>query len=623
MVSSPTHLRAHLPKTLVLIGVWTGAALWLLHDYRIIATIACLLWIGMASSPIADWSTGNRRTRLATAVTHGVAALVPIVLLWSLYHTATHAGWREDDPMFLQSIAQHGIVAHFYDSELWRGLLFGTNLIPWATLSLGVDWHLFGIEPLGFYGHQLLSFSIVLVIAYAVLSRFFSPLICSVTLSVFVASVPSAYIASYLMTRHYLEGLGLSLLAIHCYVTAVRTQRRAWAYVGCLFYLLATTAKETYVPLVVVLPCLPVGAWRQRWKPLVPFVAVAATYVLWRAYMLTPGKLLTGYGSGVPRLTVDQLPVLVRYVPEILGWVHGWQLVVVLVAALVCVCAVMRNRSVLVSALVWTGVIVLPIVPVLAVSQVHVRYLFLPFFALWCVGIAYSLQWLETRGWRYVVVGLGLSVFAAGIESLGGSAEIEGERIARSRVESDFILTGGGSAAVLLQPLGHPFYYEGLRWLRRYVVGQPEGPRVCYDVCICQLGPHDTLYRYEGHELVRIFGYLGDCGRHDVDLTVDLYASAGAVHWQLGPFRQGQYHIAISAQEKANGFFREIPSQGSFPWLLPDKYYFVFKYVAPEGWRAYSAVFVLDPAEGDVRGEGRKVMAYSLAAQRSMPAREE
>ena len=172
--------------------------------------------------------------------TNIILSIFPIILMWIFYHQAQQAWWLGDDPVILQSVIEHGILPHFYNSDVWRSLN-ASNLMPWLTLSLGIDWYLFGLEPKGFYVHHLISFSIVLLIAYIFLRLFFSALVCSIVLSIFVLSVPSANIAQFLMVRHYLEGLGLSLLAILCYLKA--SEKFMWALLGSMFYLLATTAK--------------------------------------------------------------------------------------------------------------------------------------------------------------------------------------------------------------------------------------------------------------------------------------------------------------------------------------------------------------------------------------------
>ncbi|OAD18766.1 membrane protein [Candidatus Thiomargarita nelsonii] len=107
------YLENNFFKAFILLILWSSAVFWLFQQYHITLVILGLLWIGLKH--IHNW------------LTHLIAALIPISLMWILYHTVTQAWWLADDPTFLQSIIEHGIFSHFYQSEMWRSLIFGTN----------------------------------------------------------------------------------------------------------------------------------------------------------------------------------------------------------------------------------------------------------------------------------------------------------------------------------------------------------------------------------------------------------------------------------------------------------------------------------------------------------------
>jgi hypothetical protein len=226
------------------------------------------------------------------------------------------------------------------------------------------------------------------------------------------------------MVRHYLEGLGLSLLAILGYVKAIQTQRHTYAYFGSFFYLLSTTAKEIYVPLVVILPCLPVGSYVQCGKMSIPFVA--GSYVLWRIYMLKYTHILTGYGDFSPKFNWDQFLALPDRVIEILGWQHTWQLLIVLLVGFIYLFIIFKylknTQWILVGCvLLWLAVTFLPIVPVLTILTS--RYLFLPYF-MFCLNIAFLLQFFINKQRHYIALGLGLSLLAVGVKSIDSGTAI-------------------------------------------------------------------------------------------------------------------------------------------------------------------------------------------------------
>jgi hypothetical protein len=196
---------------------------------------------------------------------HWWAMSLPLLLFWVLYHQLLSAWWTADDPALLEYI--HEVTPWTMLVNKTRGLFY----TPLQPLSLGLDYHFFGFQPDGFYWHQLLSFSLVLLLAYGVLSQFFSPLLASMIISLFIIMVPTAHAAHHLMLRHYIEGFGLALLATGCYLRAIQTASRVynpWAMMGSIWYLGASLAKEIYVPLPVVLLILPRGTFQQRLRQL-------------------------------------------------------------------------------------------------------------------------------------------------------------------------------------------------------------------------------------------------------------------------------------------------------------------------------------------------------------------
>ncbi|RKZ44676.1 MAG: hypothetical protein DRR16_32855 [Candidatus Parabeggiatoa sp. nov. 3] len=586
-----TYFKNNLFKELTVLSLWIAAVFWLFDAHQLILILIGLLWLGLI--PLQN----RRNPYWQNALKHAIAASIPIVLMFVLYHSVLQAWWLADDPGLLQRIAESGIFPHFYQSDVWRAFS-ASHLTPWVPLSLGIDWHLFGLEPLGFYAHHLLSFTLVLLIAYLVLNLFYSPLVCSLILSLFVASVPCANVAQLIMVRHYLEGLGLSLLAIFAYVKALQSRQHRWAYFGALFYLLATTAKEIYVPLVIILPCLPVGNWKQRWKMLIPFVAVAGSYVVWRAYMLQLSYVLSGYSVLVPQLDWAAVLALPNRIAEVLGWQQTWQGLIILLAVLVYLSIVLtKQRHRLIYILIWLAACLLPIIPVLSILDS--RYLFLPYLIL-CLGVAVSLQFLMDKRWHYIALGLGFSLLAVGIKSveIGPTVFRQVDLIKQFRTEGQFILKGNAPNALLQNPIGAYWYYESLQWFREQSLKLPQGARACYDVCVCQPQATAQFYQYANiGQLISSTLSEQACGQADADLTVHFKWENGALHWELGPYAEGQYYIAPADRASVSGYLLAIPAKGQHPQALSRPFYFVIKYVSIEGWQTYSPVLKLLPEQ--------------------------
>ena len=89
-----------------------------------------------------------------------------------------------------------------------------------------------------------------------------------------------------LTLRHYIEGMILSVLAIFSILQFNDTAKRRWLLISCFFFALATTTKETYLPLPGVLFFAINGPLSHRVKAIAPFAVVTSAYLIWRYSML-------------------------------------------------------------------------------------------------------------------------------------------------------------------------------------------------------------------------------------------------------------------------------------------------------------------------------------------------
>lgn len=525
-----------------------------------------------------------------------IAAPVPICLLWLMYHGVTSLWWANDDTTILKSIIKNGILGHFYSSSVWQQ--FSTsNLTPWAQFSLGIDLHVFGLNPSGFYFHQLLSLTALVGIGYKVLRFALRPVASSLALVLFVASIPTASAAETLMVRHYIEGLALSSVALLLYVRAIRDGQAKWAWLGSIFYLLACTAKEVYVPLPALACFLPVFSLRARLKALIPFALVAFSYLLWRAYMLGPANILAGYGDVHGRPDINSFVHLPYRIAETLGWNSWWYAVVLIVIGIVCVLALVRpfSREKVFFCILALLICIGPIIPVITI--LNERYLFAMLFVA-TVAIGSGLEFLlrtqrDSRIGYLLMFSLWLCLV---IPALRTSSEYltKGFRANQaSRITGQFVLSEGDQTGVLINPPSAIWFYESLLWIRSNVLHLPPGPKVCYDLCTCALDHQISAYRYSDGaiqklDLARIKSDT-NCGDSFASLTADLWFSSHDLHWKFGPYDKGQYYFCAATDGKyVSGFSYLLPIEGTFPMKLPDTLNFVIKYVSPEGWLTYS-----------------------------------
>lgn len=550
---------------------------------------------------------------------HLLAVALPFTLVWGLYYPVTEGGWMHDDPRLVQAAAEHGLLAYFYDPAVLRTWTT-SQLTPWLTFSLGVDLEVLGLRPFGFYLHQLLSLSLVVLLGYRLLCWFFPVVISSVIASLFVVSVPIATVVQFLAMRHYLDGLLLLCAAVLLYLRALRTNQFWWACIGALFYLLAGSAKEIYVPWVLLLPFLTIcGPWRRQIRMAIPYLAVMGGYVLWRAYMLGPQHLLSQYGDihGAPSWNdLINLPVSIA---EYWGWTSHWPWVFLLVLISPWVVSLFKSDAPLTTARFglesprlrrWMRSIVLVVVvgvgliPVLMILRP--RYLMLPtlaFSLLLGAGLNEAARMLDRRWIRQVLVGLGLCLLLVNVRAVERSPVWKDrESIQAYRVLADFVLRDGDPNSLLISSRGSGLYYGSLSWLRTRYLGAGASPKVCSDLCVCLEDTIPRAYAYRDGSIQEIdlttAKQQSDCGRAMAPLSINVVYSPRlyTLDWKFGPYSQGQYFYAgPSGNDEVSGHFTPIPLKGRVPFALSQPLTFVVKYVSEQGWHTYSAQLTVHP----------------------------
>jgi hypothetical protein len=258
-----------------------------------------------ADQGVAQASVGGEQS---LAVGHGRATTSEYSLKWSevslfvlfacvvlaLYHSALDSFWLYDDPYLLRNAAEHPLFEFFTRPEVWN-LVGLSYLAPWQTLSLGLDYRLFALDSRLFYAHHLVSLWLSSCVLYAVLRLWWRPLLAASGALLYLMTAPAAAAAEMLMIRHYVEGLIFCAAGVWCFVRAVRENSLGLALASALFYFLSMSAKEVYVPALIVFAVLPEGDRRTRLRALVPAAMALVLYLVWRHHML--GGLLTSRGK--------------------------------------------------------------------------------------------------------------------------------------------------------------------------------------------------------------------------------------------------------------------------------------------------------------------------------------
>ncbi len=517
---------------------------------------------------------------------HLLAIAVPVLLVLVLYRQVVDAWWLGDDPSILWAVLDRGIFAHFLQPEVWRTYQ-ASNFTPLLILSLGIDWHLFALAPAGYYWHQLLSLFLVLGCGYFVLVRHLPAAAASLALTIFVASTPAATVVQWLMTRHYADGLALSLLSCALFLAARgRSGPATWA--AALLYLGAAAAKEVYVPLPLLLPLLISGGWRDRCRRCAPFLVMLGLYLVWRTVMLGPENVLAGYGdlyTATGSLTPGDFAARIA---NALGW-RTWPVRIAFVVPLVIhLLILVRARRWQLLALI-AGIAGATAAPLIVAAHVLApRTLFAASFliALW-LGLAISS--LRRVGPRLAPL-YGLILLALALKGVASSATWNDRSyVERYRSEGEFLLEAFPDQ-LLLDPVGPPWFYKTLGFLRQRLSNQ-QPPAVCYDLCLCE-GANllAKAVRYQQGRLVPAGAAERPCGNRPVELSVELSYDGSTVQWSLGPYSEGSWFFVDTG-----GWSRSIPGQGAAPFHFRNPVAVMFRYCSPAGWESHSPRLTLHP----------------------------
>lgn len=519
--------------------------------------------------------------------------------------TALQGFWRADDGAHLKFAVDYSPWAYFFDPAVTRGQS-GANVTPWNVFFYDVNLTLFGFLPRWHYAHLLLVLTACAITLHLVL-RIWLPMAQSlVGATAFLLGKPTAYVAQYLMTGHYATGLLFSLLAILAWNHAVHTERR-WSLAAAAFlYLLATTCKEVYVPLVLVLIALPIGSVRQRLRLIWPFALVAFFYAGWRYLVL--GHLVGGYtpsGDGLNLASVlDQFAAIPRLLTgnRLLG---SYELLVFL--SLWSFAAFKKRLNFKLMAL-SVVVLLVPLVPLTTYPGIHApdRYL----FVIWAAIAALIAAILPRQRGSYAAIIIGVSLLAAfGIESRREQTALAPE-LARNdalyhfALEADpvhqglFVKGDDGYWSLILTTIRHARNkFDGLDDAAPSLLTVSDSPIVLGALASSDLVERQ-FYRYaEGSMMAFDLGEMHRQAVQQVEkgvgkpMTVAIRYEHGAVHWSFGPY-PGRYLISVDGI----GTVR-VSASGSYPWKQDRLLRIRSCYESAEGWAGCSPSLTMSPGE--------------------------
>jgi hypothetical protein len=537
------------------------------------------------------------RRALGASIPDLLAGSALIASLLVLYRQVVNLWWTYDDLFNVHYISEHRPWQYCLEPSVWR-LFPGHMLTPLLFLSLHLDLGLFGASPRAMHAHELAAVGLAMVAFYAVLRLWLPVAPALVGAGLALLGTPTASLVQLIMTRHYPDGLLLAALAIIVFVLAEsrlpRGPRRTVAFlVSALCYLLASLAKEIFVPLVVFFPMLAAGSAGRRLRLAALHFAAFFFYLAWRLYML--GTLGGGYGWSVtaadyPHLAAS-LPL--KLVQASIGASPRAGMLLLAAIAIAAAVASFRRPRTAVLVLVAVAAAILPILP--ASTEMQARYAF-PLWLVLAATMAFACARLAAGG-RWGRVGAVVLAAVATLSALGVNRRAWADSFAeveRVSIENHTLL-GLSPGEYLRHPGGRsPASLHEVLWFRQaYLHKSAAGGWFFDDIFLCTLSPAARVFEYDparrqladiSQRLPQLRKDFCSAIRQKAALAVELQLADGELRWRLGPYRTGAYSLVVAGGEDAY----PVPAAGGFQVPAMRAITLRVHYSSPAGWHTYS-----------------------------------
>lgn len=536
---------------------------------------------------------------------HKLAALVFAVIIAALGQHTLDGFWRGDDSAILAHTLKHPLWDSFFSPGVWQELS-SANLTPWVSLSFYLDYALAGPNPTLFYLHQAFSLYLVSVVTLRLFSLFMNLSLAVAGTLLFLLGTPVLRITDQLMTRHYLEGLLLSLLAVYFFLRHRQAGKPWQLAVAVLCYLLAITAKETYVPLGVLLILLASGSWPQRVRQALPFVIVIGLYVIWRRCML-PG-LAGGYAQSSVYLTLQfwqDVVLAFVHIPAILFGSFNIYVAVPLFGVIAT--GTLLQRSVWLWTVILAGMVLVPLIPLVAYPGITAadRYLLLPWYVL-CFAFFYHVDVLRKQ-LAATHPRFPLNA-AAMVLCLALAALLLVQRMQVQNSDEPYYDAIDTQMRYIWDNDGHQSFVPGngmatafwmitalgdIKRLRDPATSIPKP--VVDDIFLDDSLP---LYEYSAEcrcmqdisaNIPQRLAQFRQARTAPLGLTIS--NTNGLISWQFGPYSNGSYNVVSDLI----GNTRLPASQKGLRTSIRSGVDFYLRYSAPDGWSTYSPLLHLEP----------------------------
>jgi len=538
-------------------------------------------------------------------------ALVTLGLLaFAIHKSALNGFWRFDDGAHLEFAALYSPWQYFLQPSVML-LQSYAHITPYNVLFYEINLALFGMEPRWHYAHQIIILALTAFSTYRFLRFWQGPLASLLASMLFLGGLPTLFVAQQLMTGHYATGLLFTVLSLHSFVLGVQRNHRGFVWLGAVLYLLATTCKEVYVPLVLLLLAIPIGELKTRLKAALPYAAIAIVYTLWRYAVL--GQLIGGY-VGTPSDSWEQWFQMLSIPLLMLGWLREYGItnyflgqgrlyfVAAIVTLLLIAVTAYRKRLAWTLIAVSLPIILLPLLPLTKNPGIHLadRYLFVAWWAC-SVLLGTLVGNLRPTGVERVLKG----ACAVGLVALFFTLQAGVHRRISPwlGVEDTLYQTvmHMDTRNALIPPPNRDYYktvLSGARHAASLIVKGADVTAAKFVIdksSLCEYAKKGhTILEFDAtcncmkdvtHQITASLTRLLDQEVNSipgVPLMVKLALRNSTLSWELGPYTDGVYTVIFGSSPN------KVPAKGSIPWAKSELMQFKIRHVSPDGRVAIS-----------------------------------
>jgi len=506
-----------------------------------------------------------------------------------LYHKVLRLWWTYDDVNNLRTVFDYTLTDPYFNAAVWPQQLFTPLMV--TAFSAGLK--LFALNVFRWYVAQLAIVCVMTAIVFGTLRLFLSRGPAASASFVFAAAVPLCSVVMQLSTVHYLIAITLGALATACYACAIRHSKPFFAAASAVLYLIAMLAKEIAVPLPLFLIALPVGRLRMRVRYASTHLVASACYFLWRHAVI--GTFLGAYSWAIE---LSEWPHLILNFPRrVLSaeaganfWAGGF-----LIAVMLCVILIAGLRSRSAQALIVTSIVATigPLLPL--AKEINRRHVLLAWLAV-AIAFAASAWTLRNKRLRALLL---VAIPLVTIVVNRAEWRYEFPRRLRMSDEARFFFSMPPNG-LLRNPLVPPPVMLELRWLIGHLQRPQGGAWFFDDYFLCandfsgkRLWEFDETRRAIVEITPRVPALAAEhCRaiRWSAPLTVRFRYVPPALHWDLGPYRDGQFSALIG--DGLESF--ELPPREALNLPGVKALTLRIRYASPQGWNTYSPNLNLD-----------------------------